>query len=137
MTTRPFLSLNDLQSRASLTPDDLRTLVKVGALDSISGGWTRPMMLWAVDQGNDGMAEWQNGGMEELPSCDSVIPPSRNSAIPPLREYSTDHRRRAEYELLSFTTDSHPMHLHEADLARFRITRSTELKDHVGESVLC
>jgi len=67
----------------------------------------------------------------------SAIPPFRHSIIPPLREYSTDRRRRAEYELLGFTTDSHPMHLHAADLARFRITRSTELADHVGESVLC
>ena len=31
--------------------DDLRALIKVGALDSIAGDWTRPMMLWMVDAG--------------------------------------------------------------------------------------
>jgi DNA polymerase III alpha subunit len=131
----PYTSLDDLRTRASLTPDDLRTLVKVGALDSIKGDHTRPMLLWEIDQ-NGGVEKWQSGGrMEEL--LDSSIPPSRHSAIPPLREYSPDRRRRTEYELLSFTTDSHPMHLHAADLARFRITKSTELADNVGQSVLC
>jgi error-prone DNA polymerase len=132
----PYTSLDDLRTRASLTPDDLRTLVKVGALDSIKGDATRPMLLWAIDQGNGGMEEGRNGGMSE-PLWNASIPPLRHSIIPPLREYSIDRRRRLEYELLDFTTDSHPMHLHAADLARFRITRSTELKDHVGESVLC
>src|SRR5262249_18829637 len=59
----PYTSLDDLRTRASLTPDDLRTLVKVGALDSISGGWTRPMMLWEIDSGEKGKGkrETENG----------------------------------------------------------------------------
>jgi DNA polymerase III alpha subunit len=134
--SNPYTSLDNLRTRASLTPDDLRTLVKVGALDSIKGDATRPMLLWAIDQGNGGMEEWPNGRMID-PLWDSSIPPLRHSIIPPLREYSTDRRRRIEYELLGFTTDSHPMHLHAADLARFRVTKSTKLADHVGESVLC
>ncbi|HSE66151.1 MAG TPA: hypothetical protein VLB12_04140, partial [Gemmatimonadales bacterium] len=135
-TIHPYTSLDDLRTRASLTPDDLRTLVKVGAVDSIKGEATRPMLLWEIDQRNGGTEEWQNGGTSEH-LWDSSIPPLRHSSIPPLREYSLERRRHVEYELLGFTTDSHPMHLHAADLARFRITRSTELKDHVGESVLC
>jgi len=131
-----YTSLDDLRTRAALTPDDLRTLIKVGALDSIRGDSTRPMLLWAIDQRNDGMEEWQNGGKID-PLWDSSIPPPRHSIIPPLREYSTDRRRHVEYELLGFTTDSHPMHLHAADLARFRIIKSTDLGDHVGQSVLC
>jgi DNA polymerase III alpha subunit len=135
--SNPYTSLDDLRTRASLTPDDLHTLVKMGALDSIKGDHTRPMLLWEIDQ-NGGVKEWQNGGMREaLPLEDATIPPFRHSTTPPLREYTTDRRRRAEYELLGFTTDSHPMHLHAADLARFRITKSAELADHVGESVLC
>ncbi len=48
---RPYCSLFDLRSRAGVAPDDLRALIKVGALDSIAGGWTRPMMLWMIDAG--------------------------------------------------------------------------------------
>jgi DNA polymerase III alpha subunit len=42
-----------------------------------------------------------------------------------------------EYELLGFTTDSHPMALYAEQLARFRVVKSTELSRHVGQSVLC
>jgi error-prone DNA polymerase len=87
------------------------------------------MLLWEIDQ-NGGVEECQNGGPRE-------VLPLEDATIPPLREYSTDRRRRAEYELLGFTTDSHPMHLRTADLARFRVTKSTELAGHIGESVLC
>jgi DNA polymerase III alpha subunit len=94
------------------------------------------MLLWEVDS------------IQETPRDVNTVsldfePPSRRAAEPPrlepplLREYTTDRRRHVEYELLGFTTDSHPMHLHAADLARFRVTKSTKLADHVGESVLC
>ncbi|MBA3556351.1 MAG: DNA polymerase III subunit alpha, partial [Gemmatimonadales bacterium] len=53
-TARPFQSVFDLQHRTALASDDLRALIKVGALDSIAGGWTRPMMLWMVDTGGQG-----------------------------------------------------------------------------------
>ena len=46
---RPFTSLFDFRARTGIAPSDLRLLIKVGALDSIAGGWTRPMMLWLVD----------------------------------------------------------------------------------------
>jgi DNA polymerase III alpha subunit len=60
------------------------------------------------------------------------------SAAPPrLREYSLDRRRRTEYELLGFTTDSHPMQLYRDQLARIRVVRSTDLARYVGRSVLC
>ncbi|MBA3258195.1 MAG: DNA polymerase III subunit alpha, partial [Gemmatimonadales bacterium] len=48
---RPFRSVFDLQQRTALAADDLRALIKVGALNSIAGEWTRPMMLWMVDTG--------------------------------------------------------------------------------------
>ncbi|MDQ3223284.1 MAG: DNA polymerase III subunit alpha, partial [Gemmatimonadota bacterium] len=58
---RPFTSLSDFRSRTGIVPSDLRLLIKVGALDSIAGGWTRPMMLWMVDSAGqrDGRAAGQ------------------------------------------------------------------------------
>ena len=48
---RAYTSLFDLRSRTGIATDDLRALIKVGALDSIADGWTRPMMLWMMDAG--------------------------------------------------------------------------------------
>src|SRR5919107_2792128 len=47
--SRPFTSIFDLRVRTGIAPSDLRLLIRVGALDSIAQGWTRPMMLWLVD----------------------------------------------------------------------------------------
>jgi error-prone DNA polymerase len=119
-----FTSIFDLQHRTGISPDDLRVLIKVGALDSIADGWTRPMMLWMVDT-----------GVQRGPARDdwfSHLPP----AIPVLKGYAPERRRREEYAALGFVTDTHPMRLHEDDLARFRLCPSTELPRHVGKYVL-
>jgi DNA-directed DNA polymerase III PolC len=116
---RPFRSIFDLRSRSGIAPSDLRLLIKVGALDSIAGGWTRPMMLWMVDSG--GPLDWF-----------ADLPP----AVPTLKEYSPERRRREEYAALGFMTDAHPMQLHAEQLRRFRLCRSTELQQHVGRHVL-
>ena len=67
----------------------------------------------------------------------SLFPVPRSPTSPPvLREYSIGRKRREEYELLDFTTDTHPMRLYADRLQRFRLCRSTELDRHVGKSVL-
>jgi error-prone DNA polymerase len=118
----PFRSVFDLQHRSGIAADDLRALIKVGALDSIADGWTRPMMLWMVDAGQ----RQSNGDWFDH------LPP----AIPVLRQYSPERRRREEYAALGFVTDTHPMRLHADQLARFKLCRSPELGRHVGRHVL-
>jgi len=120
--SRPFRSVFDLQHRSGIAADDLRALIKVGALDSIADGWTRPMMLWMVDAGQ----RQSNGDWFDH------LPP----AIPVLRQYSPERRRREEYAALGFVTDTHPMRLHADQLARFKLCRSSELGRHVGRHVL-
>jgi error-prone DNA polymerase len=151
-SARPFRSIFDLQHRTGIAADDLRALIKVGALDSIAGDWTRPMMLWMVDAGGqtDRRADGRTGGDStpedprkrsrlsarpsvRLPDWFSHLPP----AVPVLREYSAERRRREEYQALGFMTDAHPMRLHADTLARFRLCPSAELPRHVGELVLC
>jgi DNA polymerase III alpha subunit len=136
-TVQPFNSLSDFRARTGLKPDDLRLLVKVGAFDSIAGGMTRPMMLWEIDRENGRTGERGDGGTGSV----TVLPFSRSSvlpsAIPDLKEYDVDRRRRAEYELLGFTTDGHPMDLFAEQLARLRVVRSIDLTRHVGRSVVC
>jgi DNA polymerase III alpha subunit len=121
---KPFRSLFDLRSRAGVAPDDLRALIKVGALDSIAGGWTRPMMLWMIDAGQ----------RRETTTTDwfGNLPPT----IPVLKEYSAERRRREEYATLGFVTDTHPMRLHADRLARFTLCRSTDLPHQTGRHVM-
>jgi error-prone DNA polymerase len=125
-TAPPFRSIFDFQQRTRLAADDLRALIKIGALDSIAGEWTRPMLLWMVDAG--GKAGRASAG----PDWFDHLPP----AIPVLKDYGAERRRREEYAALGFVTDTHPMRLHADDLARFRLCPSTELHRRVGRHVL-
>ncbi len=143
---RGFRDLAHFRSETGIGREDLRLLIKVGALDSIAGGMTRPMLLWAVDaeaqappapvpllDSAESSAPSRRGG-EESPGHE---PPNRLTAQPPsLRDYDTPRRRRIEYQLLGFTTDCHPMSLYRSELRRFRIVPSSELGQHVGRTVL-
>src|ERR1041385_920983 len=115
----PFTSLDDLRMRTAIRPDDLRQLIKVGACDSISGGMTRPMMLWETDK-----AERRKDGKTEGNIPLSVLPSFRPSVLP---EYTPQRRRELECELLGFSTDCHPMALHREALRRLRTVPTTEL----------
>jgi DNA-directed DNA polymerase III PolC len=134
---RPFIDIHDFRSRTGVAPSDLRVLIKVGALQSIAAGWTRPMMLWLVD--SDGQTDRHalsgaNGQLSGQAKQSEIIdlPPS----VPTLKEYSREKRRREEYEILGFITDAHPMHLHHERLRKFRVCRSADLHQHVGQHVL-
>ncbi len=126
----PFRDPRDLRRRVGLTPDDLRILIRVGALDSIAGGMTRPMLLWDVDAAARRPTTHHPVAAGTLPGID---PPPH---IPTLREYSEERRRQEEYAILGFLTAAHPMALHAQKLRRFRTIPSTALPQHVGRSVL-
>lgn len=127
-STKPFRSLVDLRARTGIAPADLRALIKVGALDAIAGGWTRPMMLWLVDS----IADCVQSPDQRPGDWFDHLPP----AVPVLKEYAPERRRREEFASLGFITDEHPMRLHTEELKRFRLCPSTELHRHVGEHVL-
>jgi error-prone DNA polymerase len=129
--SRPFRSVFDLQHRTRIASDDLRELVKVGALDSIADGWTRPMLLWMIDAGQRQSAERPAPANGDGAWFDHLPP-----AIPVLKQYSPERRRREEYAALGFLTDTHPMRLHADRLARFRLCRSPDLPRHVGRHVM-
>jgi len=71
-----------------------------------------------------------------IPDTHSLFPIPHSQA-PFLPEYTEARRREDAYALLGFTTDSHPMELYRERLRRWRITPSTELHRHVGQTVLC
>jgi len=118
-----YHSLEALRERTALATDDLRLLVKVGALDAIAGGRTRPQLLWAVDTAAD--------TDDSLPSLHSGRGP-----VPALRDYPPERKRQDAWALLGFCLDAHPMTLHAEELRRFRLVSSTDLHRHVGRRVL-
>ena len=122
---RQYSCVEDLCARAGLSHDDLRALIKVGALDSISGGKTRPMMLWEIDE-----------SVRRPGSENQLLPRFPAAPLPRLKEYSEARRRREQYDSLGFITDAHPMDLYTESLQRFRLVRSIDLHQHVGKSVL-
>lgn len=128
---RPFTSIFDLRNRTGIAPSDLRLLIKVGALDSVSNRWTRPMMLWMVDAAGNRRPEG-GGAQTGLNDWFDHLP----AAVPVLKEYAPERRRREEYATLGFMTDAHPMQLHRDRLRGFRWCRSTTLPQHVGQYVL-
>jgi DNA polymerase III alpha subunit len=128
----PFQSIFDLRARTGIAPSDLRLLIKVGALDSIAGGWTRPMMLWLVDSEGKRVGGYASRQQHTGTDWFDDLPP----AVPTLREYSAERRRREEYEGLGFITDAHPMQLHQDQLRHLRLCPSTELHQHVGSHVV-
>lgn len=123
VTDGSFRDPRDLRRRTGLAPEDLRILIKVGALDGIAGGMTRPMLLWSVDAGDGG----------ERAALPGIDPPPQ---VPSLREYTPERRRTAEHEALGFATDAHPMARWTDRLRRFRLCRSSQLATHIGETVL-
>ena len=150
-----FTSIFDFRARTGIAPSDLRLLIKVGALDSIANGWTRPMMLWLVDSagkwGGGAGALWADGRQKHtdghrnqgadfpaspLPRFPADWFDDLPPAVPVLKEYSPERRRREEYDTLGFITDAHPMRLYAERLQRLRLCPSTELHRHVGRNVL-
>jgi DNA polymerase III alpha subunit len=123
--TTPYSTPAHLAEQAHLTPDDLRTLVKVGALDSIAGGKTQPMLLWEIDAARANRNSPVPGLALET-----------GHAVPPLKHYSAERQRHEQYQALGFLTDQHPMDLHAEPLRRFRLCSSTALHRHVGQRVL-
>ncbi|MFL5403571.1 MAG: DNA polymerase III subunit alpha [Gemmatimonadales bacterium] len=145
--SHPYQSIFDFRARTGIAPSDLRLLIKVGALDSIAQGWTRPMMLWMVDsagqRGGGAAGRFRDESVDCHPECSegaeaplddwfSQLP----AAVPTLKEYSPERRRREEYQALGFMTDAHPMQLHADHIRRLRLCRSTDLHRHVGRHIL-
>jgi len=78
----PFHSVAQFRACTGISHDDLRTLIKVGALDSIAEGKTRPMMLWEVDLE---AGHWNRVSENSLSDGGaSGLPPYRLTALPPI-----------------------------------------------------
>jgi DNA-directed DNA polymerase III PolC len=129
---RPYRDFADFRARSGLSHDDLRTLVKAGACDSIANGVTRPMMLWMVDR----EAAGQRGSRAANVNGDAPLLFGPAAPPPRLPNYTAERCRQDQYSALGFLTERHPMALYADRLRRFRLVKSPDLPKHVGQRVL-
>ncbi len=132
----PFTTLDDLRRRSALHTDDLHLLVKVGALDAIADGLTRPQLLWVIDTQHLPAPERGKGGETSEAAVLGTRLIHDTIPVPALRDYPAERKRRDAWALLGFCLDAHPMTLHAEDLTRFRLVKSNALHQHVGKRVL-
>ncbi|MES2123491.1 MAG: DNA polymerase III subunit alpha [Gemmatimonadota bacterium] len=132
----PFRTLADLRTRTGLSAEDLRLLIKVGACDTLDGSLNRPQLLWALDTAPARTRTGRRDAVAARSSHQATALVSEAVPVPALRDYDDERKRRDAWALLGFCLDAHPMTLHADELKRFRLTRSTDLAQHVGKTVL-
>lgn len=133
-----YRSLRDLVERTAIAPDDLRLLVRVGALDAVDAARTRPELMWMIDGANTTTRRSSLlavGARRREESPPLGLPPEGGEP-PSLRDHTPEQKRQDAWDLLDFCMDCHPMTLHAVELRRFRLVQSPELGRHVGRRVL-
>lgn len=125
---RPFMSLDDFLCRVELDPADAKILIKAGAMDSISGGATRPEMIWQTLAWNEVRAA-RRPVMRTLFRDMPAVPP------PQVPQYSARTILEHELETLDFLISRHPLSLYNQQLSKLRCVRGADLPRHVGKRV--
>ncbi len=125
---RPFASLEDLLARADIDPSDVKILIKAGAVDGISGGATRPEMIWKTLAWHETRAARRAVARSLFDDIPAVEPP----CVP---QYSARTVLEHELETLDFLISRHPLALYREPLARLKHVRGADLHKHVGQRV--
>jgi error-prone DNA polymerase len=125
---RPFLSVEDFLCRVDVDVADAKILIKSGAFDSISGGATRPEMIWHALAWNERRASRRVIERSLFQDIPEVKPPS----VP---QYSARTVLEHELETLDFLISRHPLSLYSEQLAKTRYVRGADLPKHVGRRV--
>ncbi len=125
---RPFASLEDFLSRTDLDPADMKILIKSGAMDSISGGATRPEMIWKT-------LAWHEVRAARRPIMRSLFQDMPAVVPPRVPQYSPRTVLEHELETLDFLISRHPLSLYTEALSKLRHVRGADLPKYVGKRV--
>ncbi len=125
---RPFASLEDFLCRVEPEPADAKILIKAGALDGISGGATRPAMIWQMLAWNEVRAARRPVARSLFRDMPTVVPPQ----VP---RYGARTVLEHELETLDFLISRHPLTLYREPLSRLKCVRGSDLGKHVGKRV--
>lgn len=121
----PFASLDDLLFRVPLAPSDVETLIRVGALDALESGASRPELMWRA-------LRWK--GTPGATGCllFQAAPGGRGFPVP---EYDRRTQLAMEYDALGFLVSAHPLTLFRESIEGLPLVRARELARQVGKPV--
>lgn len=125
---RPFASLEDFLRRTDIDPSDTKILIKSGAMDSISGGATRPEMIWKA-------LAWHESAASRRPKIRSLFQDLEPIRTPQVPQYSPRTILEHELETLDFLISRHPLTLYREPLSRVKHVRGADLRTYVGMRV--
>jgi error-prone DNA polymerase len=125
---RRFVSLDDFLCRVDIEPSDAKLLIKSGAMDGISGGATRPEMIWR-------MLAWHEARASRRPAARPLFHEIQPIPPPRVPHYSARTVLEHELETLDFLISRHPLTLYREPLARLKHVRGADLHRHVGRRV--
>jgi error-prone DNA polymerase len=125
---KPFVSLEDFLGRVDLDPSDVKILIKAGAMDSISGGATRPEMIWKALAWHEARASRRAIARTLFQDMPAVVPPR----VP---QYSARTVLEHELETLDFLISRHPLTLYEQPLSKLRYVKGKDIPKCVGKQI--
>jgi error-prone DNA polymerase len=125
---KPFLSVEDFLCRTNIDVADLKILIKAGALDGISGGATRPEMIWTA-------LAWHEARQLRRPVERSLFQDLPAIVPPRAPQYSARTVLQHELETLDFLISRHPLSLYAEQLSQLKYVRGADLPRHVGKRV--
>jgi error-prone DNA polymerase len=124
----PYASFEDFLCRVQPDPADAKILVKAGACDSISGGATRPEMIWQALARHEARASRHPAVRTLFQDMEPVAPPRAP-------RYSARTILEHEIETLDFLVSRHPLSLYAERLSKLRYVRGSDLHKYVGKRV--
>jgi error-prone DNA polymerase len=124
----PYASFEDFLRRVPLDPADTKILVKAGACDQISGGVTRPEMIWTALALHEKRASRHPAVRTLFQDMDPVSPPR----VP---RYGARTILEHEIGTLDFLISRHPLSLYAAQLSKLKYVRGADLHKYVGRRV--
>ena len=129
----PFTSLSDFLSRVEAGEEEVATLIKCGAFDSLEN--TRPELLWKLKMMYpQARAARRAGADEPLPNLAGVRKVSPPEALPRLPDYTRAQKLAMELAYLEASVSAHPLEILVPEELE-RAVKSSELPDRLGETV--
>jgi error-prone DNA polymerase len=125
---KPYASLEDFLCRVDLDPADVKILIKAGAMDSISGGASRPEMIWSA-------LAWNEVRAARRPVMRSLFQDMPAVTPPRVPQYSARTILEHELETLDFLISRHPLSLYAEPLSKLSHVRGIDLSRYVGKRV--
>lgn len=123
----PYRSFDDLLTRVTIDPSDVKILIKAGMFDEIEPTTTRPELMWRL-------MFWQNHNMKNQDGTLSLFDETPGK-LPQAENYDFKTQLKHEYETLGFLISRHPLTLYKDRLKDLSYILAKDLSLFVGKNV--